>query len=146
MFWGGVENTLFLRYPHIKKSQGVKSGDRGGHSTSWCKAITWRFSPNTSLRRSLTSIRRCARALSCAHRRPLNIPSQLILVVEMNGKLSESKFIQHLKICKAVHILVKKVRSQNHAIPAKCCPDTELFTRIRAFKVKGRWMPPIIYI
>ena len=50
MFWGGVANTLFLRYPHIKKSQGVKSGERGGHSTLSCSAIT-RFCPKTSLRR-----------------------------------------------------------------------------------------------
>ena len=63
-----------------------------------------------------------------------------ILVVEMNGKLRENKFIQHSNICEAVHILVTKVKAQNHAITTKCCPDSELFTRIRAFEVKCRWM------
>ena len=28
-----VVNTLFLRYPHRKKSDGVKFGEQGGHST-----------------------------------------------------------------------------------------------------------------
>ena len=32
MFSGRVVNTLFLRYPNRKKSDGVKFGKRGGHA------------------------------------------------------------------------------------------------------------------
>ena len=46
IFWGEVENTLSLRYPYRKKSDGFKSGERGGHSTSWPKPMTQLF-PNT---------------------------------------------------------------------------------------------------
>ena len=47
---GGI-NPLF-EIPHKKKSQGVKSGDLGGHSISRCKATTWL--PKSSFRRSET--------------------------------------------------------------------------------------------
>lgn len=39
--WGRIWNTLDLRYPHRKKSQGVKSGERGCHSISPCKETTY---------------------------------------------------------------------------------------------------------
>ena len=75
IFWGEVENNLSLRYPHRTKSHGVKSGERGGHSTSWPKPMT-RLFPNTLLSRFLISIRRWAGAPSCAHQRPRNISTQ----------------------------------------------------------------------
>ena len=55
---GGVVNTLFLRYRQRKKSHGVRSGERGGHSMSCCNPIT-RFG-NVAFSRSLTAMRRCA--------------------------------------------------------------------------------------
>ena len=61
-----------LGSPTRKKSKGVRSGDLGGHSITWFRAIT-RF-PNKSLRRFLTIILLRAGAPSCAHQRCLNCP------------------------------------------------------------------------
>ena len=58
--------------PKKKKSHGVRSGDRGGHSTGWLRAIT-QFQ-NNSCNLSLTMILRCGWAPSCVHQRRLNWP------------------------------------------------------------------------
>ena len=54
-----------LMYPHRKKSQGVKSGERAGQSLSPSQVIT--RPGNISCKRSCTISARCAGAPSCAH-------------------------------------------------------------------------------
>ena len=44
---------LYRQCTPTKKSHGVMSGDRGGHSTSWPNPMTWLF-PNTSFRPSVS--------------------------------------------------------------------------------------------
>jgi hypothetical protein len=78
---GSVLYTWPLMYPHKKKSNGVRSGDRGGHLCS-CPSDTIRF-PKSSFSRAVTT--RCAGAPSCTHhplaRRPLFLSSNLSLML-----------------------------------------------------------------
>ena len=55
---GGVVKTLLFRYPHKKKSHGVRSGDLGGHSVGWCtaKTLLWNSSLSLSLTMTLWTI------------------------------------------------------------------------------------------
>jgi hypothetical protein len=41
MLIGGSVYTAFFKCPHKKKSNGVRSGDLGGHSTGPCVAINF---------------------------------------------------------------------------------------------------------
>ena len=72
MFAGGLLKILDFKCPHKKKSRGVRSGDLGGHSTSSFSEIT--LLPKSWCRRSVTILRLCAGAPSCAHHRRLNWP------------------------------------------------------------------------
>ena len=67
-----VAYNLLLRYPHRKKSQGVKSGDLGGHSLGWCKAML--LCLKNSVIQVLTSTEVCAGAPSWAHHRREKLP------------------------------------------------------------------------
>ena len=62
---GGLVKTSPFRYPHRKKSQGVKSGDLGGDSLSWFNAII--LSSKTSCSLSWTGKYVCRPAPSWAH-------------------------------------------------------------------------------
>ena len=62
---GGLVKIFDLMYPHRKKSQGVKSGERAGQSLSPSQVIT--RPGNISCKRSCTISARCAGAPSCAH-------------------------------------------------------------------------------
>ncbi len=59
---GGLTKTLLFTYPQRKKSQGVRSGDRGGHSGLWWKAMIWFGKKSASQARISSAV--CA---SCAH-------------------------------------------------------------------------------
>ena len=80
---GDVVYSWPLMYPHKKKSNGVRSGERGGHSCS-CPSNTIRF-PKSSFSRAVTALVRCAGAPSCTHhplaRRPLFLSSDLPLML-----------------------------------------------------------------
>ena len=69
---GTVAYTLLLRYPHRKKSQGVKPGDLGGHSLGQCKAII--LCLKKSIIQVLTSTEVCGGAPSWAHHRREKLP------------------------------------------------------------------------
>ena len=69
---GGLWNTFAFRYPHMKKSKGIRSGDLGGHSTGWLSATI--LSPNNSCSRAITSLPLCGGVPSWAHHRCLNCP------------------------------------------------------------------------
>ena len=86
---GGVVYSWPLMYPLKKKSNGVRSGERGGHSCS-CPSDTVRF-PKSSFSRAATALARCAGEPSCTHhplaRRPLFLSSNLPLML-VTTKLS----------------------------------------------------------
>ncbi|GBM34430.1 hypothetical protein AVEN_226846-1 [Araneus ventricosus] len=57
---GGVTYTCCLRYPHMKKSIGIISGERGGHS--WKPPYPIICSPNSSSRYTALLMMFCAHA------------------------------------------------------------------------------------
>ena len=141
MFWrkfamlsGGIENTLSWRYPKRKKSQAVKSGDRGGHSVLWANPITWFFTNAASSRRfltsmspywSLTSKSQWADAPPCIYERPLNISFQYRFL-KCNAVLEEQTllvFVEHSKTSNLCYVFFRKARTNNQFIPTECSPD-----------------------
>ena len=135
---GGVEKTLSFMSPH-KKSHMASSpvsvvAIQHHELTQW----STRLFLNTSMRRSLTAIRRWAGAPYWAYQRPRNLPSQCWLLKCSARELWEYKFIEHSKIGISIYIPIEKVRPNNQTIAAYCCPHCQVYTRIASFKIKCR--------
>ena len=62
--------------------------------------------------------------------------SILKLVPEMLSEEWQDIFVQHLEICNAVHISIKKEWTQNDTIPAESRPNSKLRSRITSVEIK----------
>ena len=78
----------------------------------------------------------CRRAILSPPKTPK--PSLPMLIIKMFRELREDKFIEHSEIGNSVYIPFEKVRSKNHPVSTKCCPDRKVLSRIAPFKIECR--------